>query len=109
MTPATQPPTRVASLDDFRAALLAAHGALCAGSMGAGVREGETWEGALSRESAAFLATERLGRPKGPVPDAWAEAIRAVASQRSTAPDGCVRLASGLRVPLRSVPRAPVE
>jgi len=97
----------IASLDDWRAALIAAWELLCQGEGGEHVDiRRETWEQALSRVAAGCLATEQKGRRTGEPEPEWVEVLEYVSRMSSGAPDGLVQGPNGMRLPLSSVPRA---
>lgn len=99
---------RVATAGQWLAASVAAQEFLCRGEDGACVDpRRETWELAIAREAATFLASDNLGRPKGPVPREWVRIIFAVAERASVAPDGRVAGPRGLRLRIASLPRSP--
>lgn len=102
--PKELPPTvHVATFEDWKHAVAIAHARLCQGS-GVSV-EDETWVQALARVAGTMLAEMGGGRPKGKsVPDEWVNFLKDVARRPSTSPDGCIALASGLRVPIASWP-----
>ena len=102
-----------ATVDDWRAAVLAAWEALCRGTDGAFVRRNEPWELALVEEAAEYLLSVGLGRPLGGADDAeWERVVDAASRAPSCAADGMVQAIAplghdgALRLPISALQRA---
>lgn len=97
---------RCATLEDWKAACVAATLALHRGDVVYDLAKHGCYELAIVDVAGDLLATELLGRPKGALPESWVDVVVELARQPSTAPDGCVACSNGLRVPLSALPRA---
>lgn len=96
-------PTKLATLDNWIQGCLAAAKRLSLGRDGYHVRDGESWAQAIARVAARLLLREGYGRPRGPVPDDWAETVNHIAAKGTRATDGLVAGPSGLRVSVATV------
>lgn len=106
--PADARPETPTTAKDWRDACAIAHAMLCLGQ--ASALPGEPWVAAIGRTAGGLLASRGFGlaegaaaRPMG-IPNAWVRTLREIASQSSTAPDGCVQVGTK-RIPLDMIPR----
>lgn len=97
---------RAATLEDWKAACVAATLALHRGEAVYDLAKHRNYEHAIVDGAGDLLAAELLGRPKGALPSAWVDVVIELARQPSTAGDGMIACSNGLRVFLSALPRA---